>query len=107
MKNTFFMNKKFAIKKNKKNGLAEENIKIFSDLLKNNFYEDYNKLYSQEILKISKSFNIRLKNRKLLFCKNCLVLWDTKTRKIRLNKRLKTKEYICLKCGYIKRFRCN
>ena len=100
------MNKKFfKIKKNKKYILAKQNIDILFNLLENNFFEKYEKLYIKEILNLSKSFNIRLKDKKLLFCRNCYTYFNCKNRKIRFNSKLKTKEIMCQNCNNIKRFK--
>ncbi len=97
---------KHTQKKSKKQELAKENVDFFFKLIKENFCLIYNKKYLTEILKISQRFNFRLNRKdKLKFCKKCLCVWDTKNLKIRLNPKLKTKDYICVNCGYIKRFK--
>ncbi len=85
---------------------AKQSISKYFNLIKNNFYPTYNEKYIKEILKLSQSFNIRLsRNEKLNFCKKCLIKWDVKSREIRLNSKNQCREYICKKCGFIRRFK--
>ena len=92
--------------KNLKKDFAEKNISKLFKLLESNFFENYNKKYVKLILKISESFNIRLKrSQKQKFCRKCLTFFTSKNRKIRVNKKLKAIEYICLECSNIKRYR--
>jgi RNase P subunit RPR2 len=98
--------KKFKQKKNIKKELAEENIEIFKNLIKTRFYPEYDKLYIRDLKRLSQRFNIRLdRQTKLLFCKKCEIFWDSKGVKIRINSKLKTKEYICQNCGFRRRFK--
>lgn len=86
--------------------LAQENINLFFKLLETRFRPNFDNKYINEIKKLSQGFNIRLKREeKLKFCKKCNTYLDTKTREIRLNSTLKTKEYICKNCGTIRRFK--
>lgn len=92
--------------KNKKQMFAEKNIETIFNILQKRTLKIYDKVHILLIKNISQKFNIRLKReQKLLFCKKCNSYFDIKTRKIRFNKTLKTKEYICSNCGYIRRFR--
>jgi len=85
---------------------AKTNIEFFLKLLKENFNPDFNKLYIKEIKRLSQGFNIRLnREQKLQFCKKCNIYWSVDTRQIRLNSKDKTKEYICKKCGHVKRIK--
>ena len=66
----------------------------------------YQQLYVKEIIKLQTSFNIKLKReRKLKICKKCYTFQNSTTQRIRLNQKLKTKEYICKNCGNSRRFR--
>lgn len=86
--------------------LAKSNIQHFFKLLDTRFNPEFDSHYIQEIQKLSQGFNIRLKREeKLKFCKKCLTYSNTKTREIRLNQTLKTKEYICKNCGNVRRFK--
>jgi RNase P subunit RPR2 len=93
-------------KKYQKN-LAFDLILNYFKLLQENKFPEFEKDYTKEILKISSSFNIRLdREKKLSFCRKCFVFFRiNRTLKIRLNSKFKTKDYICLNCGNIKRFR--
>lgn len=85
---------------------ANENINFFFSLLENRFKPEYDEKYVKEIKKFSENFNIRLtREQKLKFCKKCNTYLTTQTLKIRLNSQTKTKEYICLKCNNIKKFK--
>lgn len=93
-------------KKQIQNQYAKSNIKHFFAILDKNINSKYEKSYIKEIIKISQAFNITLKREeKLKYCKKCHTIWTTKTREIRLNANLKTKEYICKRCDYVKRFK--
>lgn len=85
---------------------AKKNISFFFSLLKNRFEPSLDSFYIQEIQRFATSFNIRLsREEKLQFCKNCNCYWDNKSRQIRLNSNLKTKDYICKNCGFTRRFK--
>lgn len=85
---------------------ATENLEHFFNLLEKRENLNFDQKYIQEIKKISQGFNIRLsKEQKLKFCTKCETYWDNKTREIRLNSILKTKEYICKNCSNVRRFK--
>ncbi len=91
-------------KKELQQDYAKKNIDFFLELASKNSSSTYSKNYIQEVLKFSTAFNIRLqRNQKLLFCKKCLTPWNVETRKIRLDKKNSSKNYICNNCGFIKR----
>lgn len=82
---------------------AKKNISFFLNQITTHPQSPYTKQYILEVQKLSTAFTIRLtREQKLLFCKKCLTPWNSKTRKIRLNKKNSTKKYICLNCGYLK-----
>ena len=86
--------------------LANDNIKVFYNLLNTRFCPQLDSKYIFEIQKISQAFNIRLtREQKLKFCKKCLSFWTVDTRQIRFDSKSKTKEYICKKCSYVRRFK--
>jgi RNase P subunit RPR2 len=88
------------------NKYVNDNINYYFNLLKENLYPKFHKKYIEEIKKLSQGFNIRLtREQKLIFCNKCNIYFTTKTREIRLNPTLKTKEYICKECGYTRRFK--
>ncbi|MFW6285846.1 MAG: hypothetical protein ACOC16_01595 [Nanoarchaeota archaeon] len=85
---------------------AKKNINFYFKLLENNFYSKYNKYYIKDILKISQSFNIRLKREeKLKFCKHCHTFFNINNHIIRLDNKKKTLNYICKNCKNIKKIR--
>ena len=85
---------------------AKKNISFFFKLLDDRFYPKLDKYYIREIKRLSTGFNIRLKREeKLKFCKKCNSYWDSNSREIRLNPNLKTKEFICKNCGFVRRFK--
>ena len=85
---------------------ARKNIDFFFTLLERRFEPRCDSYYIKEILRFSTAFNIRLKREeKLKFCKKCYTYWNNENVKIRFNKKLKTKEYICKNCGYTRRFK--
>lgn len=87
---------------------AKKNINFLFDLLKNRFEPNQDKYYINEILRFSTAFNIRLKREeKLLFCKKCKCFWNNNNLSIRLNPKLRAKEYICKNCGFVRRFKYN
>lgn len=93
-------------KKNLKIDYAKQNIEHFFNLLETRFYPSFDKLYVREIKRFSEGFNIRLsREQKLKFCKKCNCYWNVESRNIIFNKKLKTKEYHCKNCDYIKRFK--
>jgi RNase P subunit RPR2 len=93
-------------KKKEQKKLVEKNINKLFRFIETNFYPKYNEKYIELILKLSKSFNYRLKREeKLKFCKKCKTPWNNSTRLIRLNKHNKTVEYICKNCGFKRRFK--
>lgn len=100
-----FFRMKGKNKKEKQKELATSNIEKFFDLLKTNFYPNYNSKYVKQIKEISQSFNIRLtREQKQKFCKKCNNYFTIKNREIRLNSNLKTKEIICKNCSSVKRY---
>ena len=85
---------------------AEKNIDSFFNLLEIRFEPTLDSYYINEILKFSTGFNIRLKReKKLKFCKKCKCFWNNDNLSIRLNPSLKSKEYICKNCGFVRRFK--
>ncbi|MDA3855487.1 MAG: hypothetical protein PF569_04465 [Candidatus Woesearchaeota archaeon] len=85
---------------------AKANIQQYFSLIEKKLNPKYETSYIKEIIKLSQAFNITLKREeKLKYCKKCHIIWTTKTREIRLNSNLKTKEYICKNCDYVKRFK--
>lgn len=93
-------------KKNIQKTYARKAINKYFDLLNKRFYPDFDSVYIRHILEISKSFNIRLsREEKLKFCRNCYCYFTVENRKIRLNSKINTIEYICKNCGSVKRFK--
>ena len=85
---------------------AQKSIQIYLKLIQDNTYPNYSSKYIKEIKKLSQGFRIRLnREQKLQFCKKCNTPWNSSTRNIRFNTENKTKEYICKKCGHIKKLR--
>lgn len=97
---------KKKLRKNIKQQLALNAIHTYFKTLKEHQNPNYHKNYVQEILKISKSFNIRLSREdKQKFCKKCSTYFSVQTREIRLNPKNNCKEIICKNCGEIKRYK--
>lgn len=102
----YFNRMKNQNKKNLQKEYANKAIQKYFSFLDVKFYPPYNEVYIKEILKISKSFNIRLKKEeKLKFCKKCFSYLNFDNKKIRVNKNTKCVEHICKNCGNIKRIR--
>ncbi|MCH8519930.1 MAG: hypothetical protein LAT82_04210 [Nanoarchaeota archaeon] len=101
------MNKKGRKKLQKK--LAQEAIYTYFDALTDldrSLRDTYESKYISQIIKLQTSFTIKLKREeKLKICKKCLTYQTSKTQLIRFNSELKTKEFICKKCGDIRRFK--
>ena len=84
---------------------ARKNIEHFFSLLDKRFRPEMDSVYIKEILKLSEAFNIRLsRESKLKVCKKCFSYMDANSREIRFDSKNKMKEYICKKCGNVKRF---
>jgi RNase P subunit RPR2 len=72
----------------------------FSILESNNYLPEYEEAYVREIINLQTSFTIPLSSKKkFALCKNCYSYLRPNSMKIRLNPKLKTKEFICKNCG--------
>lgn len=101
------MNKKGRKKQQKQ--YAQNALTFYFNKLEEDFSSiptQYQQLYVKEIVKLQTSFNIKLKREeKLKICKQCYTFQNSTTQCIRLNPKLKTKEYICKNCGSVRRFK--
>lgn len=63
--------------------------------------------YIKRAWKLKMRFKLKLDfDLKTSFCKRCFNVWiPGKTVKIRFDERHKTIQYLCLKCGFVKRFK--
>ena len=93
------------IAKKIKNKVARENIDFYFDLLEKRSKPEYDLEYLREVLRLSQAFNIRLtREEKLKFCRKCLCWFDVTSREVRVCSHTGTKDYICKKCGTVRRF---
>ncbi|MDI6730234.1 MAG: hypothetical protein QMD06_01670 [Candidatus Altarchaeum sp.] len=83
-------------------GLAEERIEILFGLAKTDT-EESAKEYVKSAIKIAKFCNLRLGNKKGLFCRQCQTFLNPENSMVRLNSKKKRVEILCLRCKY-KRF---
>ena len=83
-------------------GLAEERTEILFGLAKTDT-EEVAKGYVKSAIRIAKFCNLRLGNKKALFCRQCQTFFNSENSKVRLNSKKKRTEILCLRCGY-KRF---
>lgn len=93
-------------KKTQHKELVLKNVLLLLELSKNVQLQPFHTQYIKQLVDLTKAFNIRLtREQKLLFCKNCMIPWNSKTRSIRLNSIHGTKDYICLECGFVRKFK--
>ena len=84
------------VKKNKKESL-EEIEAFFSNLSKKTPQE------VKKIMKIAMAHNVKLKERRKLFCKKCFAVLNAKNSEIRIKKGMKTVK--CLVCNAAQRWK--
>lgn len=80
-------------------GLAEERVEILFGLAKTDT-EESAKDYVKSAIKIAKFCNLRLGNKKGLFCRQCQTFFNSENSRVRLNSKKKRTEILCLRCGY-------
>jgi len=83
--------------------IAKERIEILFELVRRCSDEELARNYVKLAKRISEFCNVRLKDKKALFCKKCFTFFNSKNSKVRLNPKKKRVEILCLNCGY-KRF---
>lgn len=84
---------------------ANKAIEKYLILIKEDKFSKYHKEYVKELQTISKTFNRRLKrDEKIQFCKKCLIPWNSNTKTIRINSKLRCIEHRCNNCSYSRRF---
>jgi len=82
--------------------IAEERIEILFRLAKTADEEEA-KNHVEAGIKIAKFCNLRIGNKKAMFCKQCHTFFNSENSRVRLNSNKKRVEILCLRCGY-KRF---
>ncbi len=88
--------------------LGEKRIDVLMSLAEKKAMEGEEELAKRYVFlarKIAEKVNIRIgKKYGKKFCRKCNTFFTSNTLKVRANKRNKTIEYICLRCGYRRRF---
>ncbi len=96
-----------AVRRDKKleKKIAQERIDYLLNLSQKTKWVDYSlsKRYVELAVRIARKYRVRLRKRKLLFCRKCLHPYRGDRMRVRISKG--AVRIVCLNCGSVRRFR--